>query len=94
MSAESKAPDSCLSARNTLRVDGRVDTAQTPHAKGEGHVRTIETMDVSTTGEAVTVWRTVTGLGLTEEVCTEVVKTRNVVLMTVEINVDVDGEYT
>lgn len=41
-------------------------------------MRTMETMEVSTKGEAVTVSRTVTALGLAEEVCIEVVKMRNV----------------
>lgn len=55
-------------------------------------MRTMETIDVLTKGEAVTVWTTVTGLGSAEEVCTEVVKELNVERMKVEV--DGDGEYS
>jgi len=53
-------------------------------------VRTMETTEVSTKGEAVIVWTMVTGLGAAKEVCTEVVKELNVERM--EVVVDVDGE--
>lgn len=50
----------------------------------------METKDVSTKGEAVIVWRTVTGLGPAEEVCTKVVKELNVERTDVEV--DGNGE--
>ncbi len=37
-------------------------------------MRTMETVEDSATGEAVIVWMTVTGLGVSEEACAEVVK--------------------